>query len=320
MPYWIVGFFLMFLSLPNDATYAQQWPTKPVKVIVPFPPAGATDIGARVIAEKLSKSFGKSFVVENKSGASGVIGIELAARSARDGYTLLVTTDAITSIAVTFKLAFDPMNDLVPIVQLSRQPLVLAVHPSLGVGTVEDLIKLAVARPGMGFATSGVGTQQHITGVWFAKLAGVDIRVVPYKGGGQAINDVVAGQVQIAMLGSAPLLPHYRTGTLKLLAQTSAARASSLQEIPTMAEVGIKGLVMDQWIGLFVPAGTSQTIIDRLNAEVNRALQDNDAIERFKQSAFEPVGGSVAEFTQLVRSDFAKYVRLVKELDIKIEQ
>lgn len=320
MMHWIIALLMTTLPLVQSTARAQDWPLKPVKVIVPFPPAGATDIGARVIAERLSKSLRQTFVVENKPGASGMIGIELAARSAPDGYTLLVTTDAIASGAVTFKLAFDPMKDLVPIVQYSRQPLVLAAHPSLGVGSIEDLIKLATKQPGLGFAASGMGTQQHITGTWFAKLAGVDLNVVPYKGGGQAINDIVAGQVPLAILGSSPLLPHYKTGALKLLAQTSAARSSVLPDIPTMTEVGIKGLVMDQWIGLFAPTRTPQAIIDRLNQEVNRALQEKDVIERFKQGAFEPVGGSSADFVRLVLGDFDKYVRLVKELDIKIEQ
>lgn len=304
--------------LPAPAA-AQQWPAKPVKVIAPYPPGGAVDIASRTIADKLSKALGQTFVVENRPGAAGVIGMEQAARSAPDGYTIAVIPDVVSSAQHVYKLAFDPLKDLVPVVQLSQQPLVIAAHPSIGVATIVDLVKLAKSRPGMGYATSGIGTQQHINGEWFARLAGIELKHVPYKGGGQAINDVVAGQVPLASLGSSPLLPHHKAGTLKLLAQTTTTRAPTLKDVPTMKELGFD-LELDQWIGIFVPAATPQPIVDRLNTEVNKALVDADVRERFEKGALEIVGGTADRFAGLVERDFDKYRRLIKEFGITVDQ
>ncbi len=309
---------LVTLSM-TAAALAQTWPTKPVKVIVPFPPAGATDITARAIADRLSKALGQSFVVENRPGAAGVIGMEFVARSAPDGYTFGVIPDAVSSAQHVYKLTFDPLKDLMPVVQLTQQPLVLAAHPSLGVATVADLVKLAKSKPGMGFATSGIGTQQHIAGEWFAKLASIDLKHIPYKGGGQAITDVVAGQVPLALLGSSPLLPHHKSGALKLLVQTTTTRAPTLQDVPSMQEVGFKDLVLDQWLGLFAPAGTSIEIVERLNATVNNALKEADVLERLEKGALEAIGGSRENFVKLVQGDYQKYGRLVREFNIKTE-
>ena len=318
--HWLRALSLVLLALTPLAAAAQDWPVKPVKMIVPYPPAGATDIAARVVAERLSKAFGQPFVVDNKPGAAGVIGMDLIAKSAPDGYTIGVVPDVISSAQHVYNLTFDPLQDLVPVVQLSQQPLVIAAHPSLNISTLAELVTLAKSKPGMGFATSGVGSQQHIAGEWFSKVAGIDIRHVPYKGGGQAINDVVAGQVPLAVLGSSPLLPHHRTGMLKLLAQTTPTRAPTLKDVPTVQEAGFKDFALDQWIGLFVPSGTPVAIIARLNAETNKALKDAALLGRFDQGALEAVGGSAADFAKLVKNDFEKYGRLIKELNIKIEQ
>ena len=320
---WYLAMVLTLLSAVPCAVLAQappqEWPSKPVKIIVPYPPAGATDIAARVVAEKLTKAFGQTFVVENKPGAAGTIGMELVAKSAPDGYMLAVIPDVVSSAGHVYKLSFDPMKDLVPIIQLSRQPVVLAAHPSINVSTIVELIALAKSKPGLGFATSGIGSQQHMAGEWFAKLAGIDLKHIPYKGGGQAINDLVAGQVPLAVLGSSPLLPHYKSGKIKLLAQTTAGRAPTLAEVPTFGEAGFKDLVLDQWLGLFAPAGTPPSVIAKLNAEINKALKEADVLERFGQSALEAVGGSPADFAKLVTSDFEKYGRIVKDLNIKVE-
>jgi tripartite-type tricarboxylate transporter receptor subunit TctC len=205
------------------------------------------------------------------------------------------------------------------VIQLARQPVVLAVHPSLGVSTVAEFVAAARQKPGLGFATSGAGSQQHITAEWFAKLAGIKLTHVPYKGGGQAIVDLVGGQIQVGSLGSSPLIPHYKAGKIRLLAQSTATRAPTLPEIPTFQEAGYKGLEIEQWIGVFAPAGTPPEIVARFNAEIGKALADPGIRERYAQAALEPVGGTADGIARLLRSDYEKYGRLVKELNIRIE-
>jgi tripartite-type tricarboxylate transporter receptor subunit TctC len=298
-------------------SWGQAWPSRPVRFVVPYPPGGSTDVGARVIADYLSRVLGQQIVVENKSGGSGNIGFEAAARSAADGYTVLIAPDQVTSAPHVFKVSFDPLKDLVAVIQLSRQPVVLAVHPTLGVNSVAELIALAKERPGMSFATSGVGSQQQFAAEWFAKIAGIKLDHVPYRGGGQAINDLIAGHIKIGSLGSSPLIPHYKAGNLRLLAQSTDKRSPGLLDVPTYQEAGIKGLVLDQWPGAFVPTGTPPAIVARLSREINKALAEPAIRNSFLQSAQDPVGGDAEAFARLVRDDFAKYQRLAKELNIK---
>jgi len=206
----------------------------------------------------------------------------------------------------------------VPVIQLSHQPMVLAAHPSLGIVSLAELIALAKQQPGLRYATgSGVGSPQHMVVQWFAQIAGIKLEQVPYRGGAPAINDLLAGHVKLGSLGSTPLIPHYKAGTLRLLAQSMVARSPSLPDVPTYQEAGIKGLVLDQWLGVFVPAGTPPAVAVRLNAEINRALTEAAIRDSFLQSAQEPVGGSADAFAGLVRDEFAKYERLVKELTSK---
>ena len=298
----------------------QAWPSKPLRWIVPYSPGGSTDIATRPLAERVGQALsGHSGVVENRAGAAGNIGVEAAARSAPDGYTLLVAVDALASNPHQYKLSWDPFRDFVPVIQLARQPVVLAVHPSLGVSSVAEFVAVAKQKPGLGFATSGAGSQQHMAAEWFAKLAGIRLTHVPYKGGGQAITDLVGGQIQVGSLGSSPLIPHYKAGKLKLLAQSTATRAASLPEVPTYEEAGYKGLVVEQWLAVFVPAGTPVEIVARLNAEIGKALADPGIRERYAQAALEPVGGTPGDLARLLRSDYDKYARLIRELDIRIE-
>jgi tripartite-type tricarboxylate transporter receptor subunit TctC len=304
----------------SGAAIAQSYPAKPIRFIAPFPAGGSSDVGARVVAEYLSRSLGRQVYVENKSGANGTIGVEAAAKSAPDGYTILVTVDTVASNPHVFKTNIDPNKDLVPIIQLSRQPIVLAAHPSLGANSLPELIALAKQQPGLRYATgSGVGSPQHMAVQSFAQIAGITLEQVPYRGGGQAINDLIAGHAKLGALGSTPLMPHYRAGTLRLLAQTTAARSPSLPEVPTFEEAGIKGLVFDQWLGVFAPVGTPPAITARLNSEINKALVEPAVRRNFVDSAQEPVGGSADQFSQLVAKDFAKFGRLARELTLKIE-
>lgn len=305
---------------PVTAT-AQDWPSaRSIKFIVPFPAGGSTDLGARLVADFVGKRLGQSTVVENMAGANGSIGTAAAAKSAPDGYTVLVAPDSVSSAAHVFKVNYDALKDLVPVVQLTRQPVVLAVHPSLQVGTVADLVRIGKERSDLSYVTSGVGSQQHMVGEWFAKLAGFKMVHVAYRGGGQAINDLVAGHVKIGSLGSAPVLPHHTAGTLKILAQSTKSRAAGLGDVPTYSEAGFPDIVLDQWLGVFLPAGAAGTIANRLNAEMNAALADTEIRAKMGQSALEPIGGSAAQFATLVREDYEKYARLVKELGIKANQ
>lgn len=301
-------------------TASAQWPARPVRIIVPFPPGGSTDIAARPVADRLTLSLGQSVVVENRSGAGGNIGTELVAKSAPDGHTILIGADAVVSNPHTYKnLGYQTLKDFTPVIQLTRQPVLLAVHPSMGVSTIVELVAVARKTEGLGFATSGAGSQQHMVGEWFAKLAGIKLIHVPYKGGGQAITDLVAGQVPLGSLGSSPLIPHYKAGKLKLLAQSTRSRSPALPDVPTYEEAGYKGLVIEQWLGVLVPAGTPQEIVTRLNTEINKALADTVLRERYFQAALEPVGGTAEQFGKLIRDDYEKYGRLVKDLNIRVE-
>jgi tripartite-type tricarboxylate transporter receptor subunit TctC len=316
----VVRFALAVLAIAAGAAQAQSWPQKQVRFVVPFPPGGATDVAARAIADRISPALGQTVLVENRAGGGGNIGVEVVARSAGDGYTVLIAPDQVASAPHVYTLSFDAQKDLLPVVQLSRQPVVLAVHPSLGVGNVAELVALGKAKPGdLAYATSGAGSQQHIAAEWFAKLAGIRMTHIPYKGGGQAITDFIGGQVKVASLGSTPVIPHHKAGKVKILAQTTKARAPTLPDVPTYEEAGFAGLVLDQWLGVFVPAGTPAEVVTRLNAEINKALGDADVRARFDKAAMEPVGGTAEQFAQLMRNDYAKYGRLVKELNIRVD-
>jgi tripartite-type tricarboxylate transporter receptor subunit TctC len=297
---------------------AQTYPARPIRFIVPLAPGGGLDFVARLFGEYLSRHIGQQIYIENKLGAGGMIGIETAAKSSPDGYSVLVTNDNVASAPHVLRVNTDYVKDLVPVTQLSQQTLVLAVHSSFNVKSVAELVDAAKAKPGMGFATSGVGSNQHILGEWFAKEAGIKLDHVPYRGAGQAVNDFIAGHILIGVLGPTALIPHFKTGTLRCLAQSSSKRAESLPDVPTFEEAGFKGMVLDAWYGAFVPSGTPEAVIARLNAEFNKAAADPATRDSLLQTATEPVGGSPEQFAAVVREDSAKYARLAKELGIRV--
>jgi tripartite-type tricarboxylate transporter receptor subunit TctC len=243
--------------------------------------------------------------------------MDLAMKSPPDGYTILITNDNAASAPHIMSLTYDYTKELVPVCYLGRQSQILAVHSSLGVKTVAELVAYVKANPGLGFATSGVGTNQHVVGEWFKREAGIKIDHVPYRGAGQAINDLIAAHVKIAFLGPTALKPHYDAGTLRLLAQSGSKRAPTLPEVPTLEDAGYKGLVLDAWYGAFVPQGTPPAIIARLNTEMNKSLTDAKLLENFTKGAVEPIGGNADELGKLARGDSEKYAKLVKELEIK---
>lgn len=299
---------------------AQAWPSKPVRIVVAFAAGGSTDVAVRSLQERLAQAFGQPVLVENRPGAAGNIAADYVAKQPADGHLVLASADSLASNPHLFKdLPFDPARDLVPVVQLTRQPVVLAVHPSLGVHSVAELVAAAKAKPGLAYATSGAGSIQHMAGEWFARLAGIKLTHVPYKGGGQAITDLVGGQVPIGSLGNTPLLPHHRAGRIRIIAQTTAARSQSLAEVPTYQEAGMEGLVLEQWLGLFVAAGTAPRITARIAAEVSKALAEPAVRERYAKLGLEPVGGTPADIQRQYRADYDKYGRLIRDLGIRLE-
>jgi tripartite-type tricarboxylate transporter receptor subunit TctC len=299
-------------ATPADA----GWPNRPVRFIVPLAPGGGLDFVARAAAEYLSRAIGQQVVIENRTGAGGTIGIEAAIKSPPDGYSVLVTNDNVASAPHVLKLSTDYVKELVPVIQLARQTLLLAVHPSLGVSSVAELVAAAKAQPGLGCATSGVGSNQHILLEWFARTANIKMDHVPYRGAGQAINDLIAGHVRVAFLGPTAIIPHYAAGTICVLAQSSRQRAPGLRDVPTLEEAGFQGLVLDTWYGAFVPLGTPSAIVARLNAEMDKAMADPATRKNLEQTATEAVGGSAEQLARVAREDSEKYARLIKDLKI----
>jgi tripartite-type tricarboxylate transporter receptor subunit TctC len=297
---------------------AQPWPAKAVRFLVPFPPGGSTDVAARVVADRLTRALGQQFVVENRAGASGAIGTVEAARAAPDGYTILFAADPVATLhLVTKDVQFDVLRDFIPVTQVTTQPLAVAVHPSVGARSIEDLVALAKANPGrFSFAHSGLGTGQHLTGELFKKLAGIEMQQVPYKGGGQAVQDLVAGQIPVGVLGSTPLIPHHKAGRITILAFTSTARSPALPDVPTLHEAGY-AVDTGQWLGLLAPRGTSPVIVNALYAETRKVLQQEDVKSRLLDAALLAVGSTPAEFAALIRSETETWTRLAADAGVR---
>jgi tripartite-type tricarboxylate transporter receptor subunit TctC len=299
---------------------AEDWPSRPIRFIVPFAAGGSTDIVARIVGVYLSRSLGQQVYVENRSGANGNIGMEATVTSPPDGYTFLISGDSVTSNPHVYKMNVNVLRDLVPIIQISDQPVVLAAHPSLGVKSIAELVALARQRPGLNYATgSGIGSSQQMVVQWFAQIAGIDLVQVSYRGGGQAITDLLGGQVQLGSLGSSPLIPYYKAGTLLLLAQSTEARSASLPDVPTFQEAGITGLVLGQWVGVFAPAKTPPAITARLAAEIGKALADPAVRESFLEVGLDPATRTPEQFLEFIGAEDKKYERLAKELHIKVD-
>jgi tripartite-type tricarboxylate transporter receptor subunit TctC len=314
----VAGAAATLTIIPSRAGAQDAWPTRPVHFIVPLAPGGGLDFIARQVGDVLSRTLGQQMVVENRTGAGGTLGMDLAMKSEPDGYTVLITNDNAASSPHIMNLSYDYTKVLLPVCFLGRQSQALAVHSSLGVKTVAELIDYTKTHPGLGFATSGAGSNQHVLGEWFKRETGAKIDHVPYRGAGQAINDLIAAHVPMGFLGSTALKPHADTGTLRLLAQSNAVRAPALKDVPTFEEAGFKGLVLEPWFAAFVPKGTPQPIITRLNREMNNALKDAKLIENCNKNGIEIGGGSEEELGKIAQADSAKYAKLVKELGIKV--
>lgn len=312
----LAGGMLPKLAAPAIADAA--WPNRPVRIIVPLAPGGAIDFVARQCAQVMSQTYKQQFYVENRTGAGGTIGMDAAMKSDPDGYTILITNDNAASAPHILKLSYDYTHVLVPVILIATQPQIFAAHPDLGVSSVAEYVAYAKAHPGLGFASSGVGSNQHVVGLWFAKEAGITLEHVPYRGAGQAVTDLLAGHVKSAFLGPTSMIPHYKAGKLKFLAQTSAKRAPTLPEVPTMEDAGYKGLVLEAWYAAFAPVGTPPELVKTLNAAIEQSLTDKTLQENFVKGSLESVGGTPEKLDKLAKADSVKYERLVKELNISV--
>ena len=312
-------FLLAAILALAGLAHAQSWPAKPVRFIVPFPPGGSTDVAARTVADKLSRAFGQQVVVENRSGGGGAIGTVEAARAAPDGYTLVFIADPVITLHLVVKnVQFEVQRDFAPVTQVTTQPIAVAVHSSLPVHNVKELIEYAKANPGkLSFAHSGTGSGQHMSGELLKKMAGIDMVHVPYKGGGPAVQDLVGGQVPVGVLGSTPLIPHHKAGRIRIIAFTSKQRFAPMPEIPTLHESGLAGFDTTQWLGILAPKSTPAEIISRLHRETAKALALDDVKERLAQSALAPVGSSPQEFAALIRADLERWTAIARDLKIE---
>jgi tripartite-type tricarboxylate transporter receptor subunit TctC len=284
-------------------------------MIIPFSPGGATDVPGRILAQKLSEVFGQQVVVDNRPGAGSTIGTDIAAKSPADGYTLLLTaTPFVIGAGLYKKLPYDPLKDFAPVMQIGSAPNVLVVHPSLPAKSVKELIALARAQPGrIDFASSGNGSAQHLFGVLFMSLAKIKLTHIPYKGSAPATTDLISGQVSVGFPGIAIALPHSRVGRLRALAVTSAQRSPQMPDVPSIAEAGVSGYAATLWLGLAAPQGTPKGIIERLNAEITRVLQSPDVRNGFQSAGTDVVATTPEAFGDLIRSEYAKWVRVVQE-------
>ena len=297
---------------------AQEFPGKPIRLIVPYPPAGASDITARLVAEKLSKKYGVQVVVENKAGANGVIGTEMIARAAPDGYTIGLVASSHVGNPYSYKrVPFDTLNDLQSITQTANVQLGLAVHPKLNANNVKELLTLLKAQPGkVDFASTGAGGNPHLFAEVFMQLSGTKMNHVPYKGSSAAHPDLLSGEVQVMFDAVAALAPHVKSGRIKLLAVCGDKRAALLPDVPTLDEAGVKGYGMYSWGGIIAPAKLPRPLIDKLNRDIGEALRLPDVRDRLTQLGAEVVAGTPEQFDALLRSETVRYAKLIKDAGI----
>jgi tripartite-type tricarboxylate transporter receptor subunit TctC len=315
----IILAFSALLALPG---YAQDYPRRPVRLIVPFPPGGGNDIVARAVAQELGKSLGQQFVVDNRAGAGGAIGAELAARSPADGYTLFLggVGSHVVNPSLHAKLPYDPIRDFAPVTLIASAPAVLVVHPSVQAASVVELTALAKANPGkLNYASNGNGSSAQLAAVLFESMAGVRMMHVPYKGVSQALVDLMSGEVQLMFGTIVAISPHIKAGRLRALAVTGKSRLALLPEVPTLAEAGLPGYEAGSWYGILAPAGTPGAIVARLNAEINQAMRQPEVRERLAAEGAETLGGTPEEFALHIKAELARMGRLMREAGIRME-
>jgi tripartite-type tricarboxylate transporter receptor subunit TctC len=304
-------------SLPVSA---QQYPAKPVKLIVPFAPGGGSDVIGRFTAQRLTPALGQPVIVENRPGAGGMIGVEAGLKSPPDGYTLTLIPSSYTAYPSVYKLKFDPIGDIAPIIQISQGPLLVVVHPSLPVRTTQDLIALARSRPGrLNFASPGHGTTLQLATELFASMAGIKLNHVPYKGTGPALSDAIAGQTDLYFSGIAAALPHVRSGRLRAIAVTTTQRVAAVPEVPTVAESGLPDYEVVVWYGLGGPKGLPRPIVDRINSEVTLALKSREVEEQLQNDGLLPAGGTPEQFLARIKKEIEVWRKVVNDAGVKVE-
>ncbi|MCE9641285.1 MAG: tripartite tricarboxylate transporter substrate binding protein [Betaproteobacteria bacterium] len=316
-----LGCVLCIFSVAASSALAQNYPVRPIRVIAPFPPGGGTDLFARTIAQKLSAAWGQQVVVDNRSGAGGMIGSEMVAKAAPDGYTLLITSSSshVISPHLSRKPPYDALNDFVPVIMIASAPNVLVVHPSVPARSVKELIDLAKARPGaLNYASNGSGTLSHLTGELFKLQTGVDLVHIPYKGGPPAVIDLVAGQVSVLFSALPTVFAQVRAGKLRLVAVTGDKRIAPVIDVPTVAET-VPGFESVQWWGMFAPPALSAELSVRLSSEVSKMLVDPELKARFAAEGAESSQISPRDFPAFLKADFEKWGKVVKAAGIRPE-
>ncbi|TDM08291.1 MAG: hypothetical protein C4K60_02100 [Ideonella sp. MAG2] len=310
---------LWSLSLPLQAS-AQDWPSKPLSFVVPFPAGGSNDIAARVLAEGVRKRLGQTVVVENKAGASGALGVDAVLRAPKDQSTFLVASDSVSLVPLFRATQWDLTKSFTPVAALAFQPIVVVTAPSSGLKTIKDLQALAKAKPNqVSYASSGQGSIQHLVGELFSQQLGMDLLHVPYKGGGQAVNDVVAGQVTVAVLGAAAVLPHIKSGRLIPLAVSTRKRSTMLPDTPTLAESGASDVDVAQWSALFATEDTPPAVLAKLRASVLETLAEPEVKQKFGNAAMDISTMTPEAFQQLITQERSRWAKLIKDRKISME-
>jgi tripartite-type tricarboxylate transporter receptor subunit TctC len=310
-------FVLLFFA---GCVQAQPYPSKPVKIVVGFPPGGGNDFIARFIAARLSQSLGQQFVVENRPGAGGSVGVEAGLKAPPDGYTLVLVSNSYTVNPSLYKMRYDPVADMTPIIQVSQGPYVVVVHPSLPVRSFGELLALAKREPDrLNFASSGTGSVNHLATELLASMAGFKLNHVPYKGTGPALSDTIGGQTN-ALLGSvSTTLQHVRAGRLRALAVTTARRIPAEPDLPTVMEAGVPGYETTLWHGLIGPKGLPPQVVERMHAEVTRLLNLREAAEQLQTDGVSPAGGSPEQFRETIRAEIAVWRKVVADAGVKVD-
>ena len=311
----------IFAVLALAAGFAQsQYPTKPVRIIAPFAPGGGTDFIARLIAQKLTERLGQQVIVENKPGAGGNLGAEFAVKSAPDGYTLLLVAGSYTVNPSLYKLSFDSVNDITPVIQLSQGPFVVAVHPSVPANNLKELIEMARRQPDkLSYASAGSGSITHLASELFLDMAKIKIVHIPYKGTGPALNDTIAGSTQLIFGSVSTTLQFIKSGRLRGLAVTTPRRISALPDLPTVAEAGVPGYEVVLWHGLVAPKGVPRPIVDRLNREANEVLKAKEMEDLLATDGVAPAGGTSDKFRAVIKADIERWRGVVKQANIKVD-
>jgi tripartite-type tricarboxylate transporter receptor subunit TctC len=313
---------IAFMLFAAPCLHAQTWPAKPLRLISPFAPGGGTDITCRIIAPKLSDVLGHAVIVDNRGGAGGMIGVDLAAKSPPDGYTLVLGTIGPISINPSLynKMPYDPVKDLVPVTLAADALNVLVVHPALPVKNVRELVALGKARPNeLNFGSSGPGATDHLAGELFNLLTGTKMVHVPYKGGAPAMIDLVAGNVQIIFATVSTSIGQIKSGRIRAVAMTGTRRFVLMPELPTIAEAGVPGFAVNNWYGMFVPAGTPKEVVARLNAELVKILHMPDVKQRLLDSGIEAISNTPEQFAAYIQAETKKWAKVVKDANVKVE-